>query len=62
MRVMTCERPMLLLRYRMCHCGEGRREGERRRARERGMESEAPLVAMAEEDDEEEECVLKLLQ
>ena len=52
---------MLLLRYRMCHCGEGRREGERGRARERGMESEAPLVVMAEEE-EEGKYVLKLLQ
>ena len=53
---------MLLLRYRMCHCGEGRREGGRRRARERGMEIEAPLVVMAEEEEEEGKCVLKLLQ
>ena len=38
MHVMTCERPMLLLLYRMCHCGEGTREkareGERGRARD----------------------------
>ena len=37
-------------------------KGERGRARERGMESEAPLVVMAEEEKEEEECILKLLQ
>ena len=53
---------MLLLLYLMCHCGEGRREGERRRARERGIEIEAPLVVMAEEEGEEGKCVLKLLQ
>ena len=46
----------------MCNCGEGKREGERGRARERGMESEAPLVVMAEEKKEGTECILKLLQ
>ena len=38
------------------------REGERGGARERGMESEAPLVVMAEEEEEEKANVLKLLQ
>ena len=46
----------------MCSCGAGRREDERGRARERGMESEAPLVVMAEEEKEGKECILKLLQ
>ena len=38
------------------------REGEKERARERGMESEAPLVVMAGKEKEGTECILKLLQ